>query len=83
MSPRVGDISVFHLSRTSQDRLLARVDFKVRDSVASAEEVKTDGIRSLSMVKSDLNAACAEAGSLERIFITLCLDNMLNLSNFL
>lgn len=59
VSSRVGDISVFHLSRTGHDRLLARVDFKVLDSVASAEEVKTDGISSLSMVESDLNAASA------------------------
>lgn len=83
VSSRVVDFSVFHLGRTSDNGLLARVDLEITDSVASTEEVKTDRISSLTMVKSDLDASSAQAGSLERIFVNFSCDTMLNLGNFL
>ena len=83
VSSGVVDFSVFHLGRTSNNGLLARVDLEITDSVASTEEVKTDRISSLAMVKSNLDASCTQAGSLERIFVNFSCDTMLNLGNFL
>jgi hypothetical protein len=81
VSLRVRDFILLHSSLTGQDRLLARVNFKISNGIASAEEVKTHSISSLSMVQSDLNAARSEASSLERVFFDINLHDVLYLGN--
>jgi hypothetical protein len=81
VSLRVRDFILLHSSLTGQDRLLARINFKVSYGIASAEEVKTNSISSLSVVQSDLNAARSEAGSLERVFFNFNLHDVLYLGN--